>query len=190
MYSIMQQIEKEDTVLSITHTMELMNSMYNEMFRKFGDISLDDMRFIVPVRVYECMRRTISYMYLPMVNREDDTLYFAGVKVIIDVDLSHDTIKLVYKEENIMPTVNWSLRTLYHAECSNDLKIKKVIFNKPATIVFWSDDTKTIVKCGEDDAWDEEKGLAMAVCKKMLGLKEFYKQYNKATNDMWEKVNR
>ena len=185
MYSIMKIVENEDTVLSLIHTMELMNSMYNEMFRKFGDISLDNMRFIVPVRVYECIRRDISYMYLPMVNREDDTLYFAGVKVIIDVDLSHDTIKLVYNEENIMPTKSFIFPKIYI-----NPYIKKVIFNKPATIVFWSDDTKTIVKCGEDDAWDEEKGLAMAVCKKMLGLKEFYKQYNKATNDMWEKVNR
>ena len=28
-----------------------------------------------------------------------------------------------------------------------DPKIKNVIFNDPATIVFWSDGTKTIVKC-------------------------------------------
>ena len=185
MYSIMRQIEKEDTVLSITHTMELMNSMYNEMFRRFGDISLDNMRFIVPVRVYKYIRYAISYMYLTMVNWDNDTLYFAGVEVMIDVDLSHDTIKLVYREDNVMP-----IKSLVFPKIYTNPHIKKVIFNKPATIVFWSDDTKTIVKCGEDDVWDEEKGLAMAVCKKMLGLKEFYKQYNKATNDMWEKVNR
>lgn len=59
--------------------------------------------------------------------------------------------------------------------------IEKVIFNKPATIVFWTDGTKTVVKCSDDDVWDEEKGLAMAICKKLIGLKEFYKQYNKAT---------
>lgn len=49
------------------------------------------------------------------------------------------------------------------------LKIRKVIFNDPATIVFWSDGTKTIVKCSKDDTFDKEKGLAMAVCKKLLG---------------------
>ena len=49
------------------------------------------------------------------------------------------------------------------------IEIKKVIFNDPATIVFWSDGTKTIVKCGKDDTFDKEKGLAMAVCKKLLG---------------------
>lgn len=44
-------------------------------------------------------------------------------------------------------------------------KIKNVIFNDPATIVFWSDGTKTVVKCGKDDAFDPEKGLAMAISK-------------------------
>ena len=44
-------------------------------------------------------------------------------------------------------------------------KIKNVIFNDPATIVFWSDGTKTVVKCGKDDTFDPEKGLAMAISK-------------------------
>lgn len=52
--------------------------------------------------------------------------------------------------------------------------IKKVIFNEPATIVFWSDGTKTVVKCGDDDIWDPEKGLAMAVTKKFFGNEGFY----------------
>ena len=56
----------------------------------------------------------------------------------------------------------------------------KVIFNYPATIVFWSDDTKTVVKCQGDDVFDPEKGLAMAYCKKMLGNKgNYYKQFKK-----------
>lgn len=44
-------------------------------------------------------------------------------------------------------------------------KIKNVIFNVPATIVFWNDGTKTVVKCGKDDTFDPEKGLAMAISK-------------------------
>ena len=49
--------------------------------------------------------------------------------------------------------------------------IKKVIFNNPATIVLWSDGTKTVVKCQEGDVYDPEKGLAMAISKKALGNK-------------------
>lgn len=47
--------------------------------------------------------------------------------------------------------------------------IERVIYNGPATIIFWSDKTKTVVKCGENDEVDHEKGLAMAISKKVLG---------------------
>lgn len=55
--------------------------------------------------------------------------------------------------------------------------IKKVVFNDPATIVIWDDGTKTVVKCCEDDEFDPEKGLVMAISKKALGgsLKEVRK---------------
>ena len=46
--------------------------------------------------------------------------------------------------------------------------IKKVIFNDPATIVFWEDGTKTIVKRQEGAEFDPEKGLAMAICRHYL----------------------
>lgn len=49
------------------------------------------------------------------------------------------------------------------------LEIENVIFNDPATIVFWSDSTKTVVKCQPGDKFDPEKGLAMAIAKKMIG---------------------
>lgn len=51
-------------------------------------------------------------------------------------------------------------------------EIQRVIFNDPATIVFWSDGTKTVVKKQKDDKkkkFDKEKGLAMAIAKKALG---------------------
>ena len=48
-------------------------------------------------------------------------------------------------------------------------RIEDVIFNDPATIVFWEDNTKTVFKCQEDDLYDPEKGLAMAISKKALG---------------------
>ena len=49
--------------------------------------------------------------------------------------------------------------------------IKKVIFNDPATIVLWSDGTKTVVKCQEGDTYSKELGLAMCISKKYLGNK-------------------
>lgn len=52
--------------------------------------------------------------------------------------------------------------------------IKDVIFNGPATIVMWSDGTKTVVKAqkgsnGKIEKIDKEKGLAMAIVKKVYG---------------------
>lgn len=54
------------------------------------------------------------------------------------------------------------------------MSIKDVIFNDPATIVFWMDGTKTVVKCQEGDTFDPEKGLAMAIVKKIHGNKSSY----------------
>ena len=51
--------------------------------------------------------------------------------------------------------------------------IKNVIFNDPATIVFWNDGTKTVVKA-ENEEFDPEKGLAMAISKTVLGNKGNY----------------
>ena len=49
------------------------------------------------------------------------------------------------------------------------LSIKRVIFHGPATIVIWDDNTKTVVKCMEGDEFDPEKGLAMAISKRIFG---------------------
>ena len=59
-------------------------------------------------------------------------------------------------------------------------KIVKVIYNEPATIILWDDQSKTVVTCGEGDIYDPEKGLAMAVAKKYFGNKgRYYEQFKK-----------
>ncbi len=64
--------------------------------------------------------------------------------------------------------------TSTHRRTRKPITIKNVIFNDPATIVFWSDGTKTVVKCQEGDEFDKEKGLAMAISKKSFGNKGNY----------------
>lgn len=64
-------------------------------------------------------------------------------------------------------------------------KIKKVIFNPPATIVIWEDNIKTVVKCQNDEIFDQEKGLAMAISKRALGNKgNYYNIFKKHTTDV------
>ena len=52
-------------------------------------------------------------------------------------------------------------------------EIKKVVFNDPATVVIWSDGTKTVVKTRQKgrkkDKFSKEYGLAMAIAKKYCG---------------------
>lgn len=50
-------------------------------------------------------------------------------------------------------------------------EVEKVIFNEPATIVIWKDGTKTVVKCGENDIFDKEKGIALCYMKHIFGDK-------------------
>lgn len=72
------------------------------------------------------------------------------------------------------------LNIMFRKGRKSDMKIKKVIFNDPATIVLWKDGTKTIVKCGDEDAYDPEKGLAMAIAKKALGnVGNYYNEIKK-----------
>lgn len=70
---------------------------------------------------------------------------------------------------------------LYHQMNNRSMpQITKVIYSGPATIVFWSDKTKTVVKCQDGDEFDAEKGLAMAISKRVLGNQgNYYNTFSK-----------
>ena len=53
------------------------------------------------------------------------------------------------------------------------LKVKRIIFNPPATVVFWENGTKTVVKCSEDDEFNSETGVAMCFMKKIYFRESF-----------------
>ena len=67
--------------------------------------------------------------------------------------------------------------------------IKDAIFNNPATIVLWEDGTKTVVKA-ENEEFDPEKGLAMAIAKKALGNNYDYYDIFKKYVGRYEKKNK
>lgn len=74
-----------------------------------------------------------------------------------------------YKRRKITMPVNRK-----ETERKEPIYIENVVFNYPATIVFWSDHTKSVVKCQDDEVYDPEKGLAMAIVKKLTGNKGSY----------------
>ena len=88
------------------------------------------------------------------------------LKKYIDTDIK-------VTEEVAKETAKRYLNSIYGKKPRLVPRIKNVIFNDPATIVFWSDNTKTVVKA-QNEPFDPEKGLAMAICKKALGNKYIY----------------
>lgn len=75
-----------------------------------------------------------------------------------------------YSKDKLMTETN----SIFGASCmrmnSNmSVFLVRVIYNNPATIAFWSDGTKTIVKAQPGDIFDPEKGLAMTIAKKACG---------------------
>ena len=68
-----------------------------------------------------------------------------------------------YVEKRVFPPFKW-------VRPENLLpKISRVIFNYPATVVFWDDGTKTVVKCQLGDVYDKEKGLMACMLKRFMG---------------------
>ena len=63
----------------------------------------------------------------------------------------------------------------YACEIDDDIpfygvpEIDRVVFNDPATIVFWEDGTKTVVKCMKGERFERYAGFAAACMKKMFG---------------------
>lgn len=56
------------------------------------------------------------------------------------------------------------------SESFNDIfvpKVKRIIFHNPATIVFWEDGTKTVVKCMKDQEYSKYYGFLAALGKKI-----------------------
>ncbi len=58
-------------------------------------------------------------------------------------------------------------------------EIKKVIFHEPATIILWTDGTKTVVKCKDGDKYDKQTGFLMCYLKGIVGNKTLLKELDK-----------
>lgn len=122
-----------------------------------------------------------------MITKEVNSLF--GVKGMEEERMKNDKDLIVYKSEEEMAKefINFGKRyggygflptdytTISVTTINQDQKprlylgIKNVIFNEPATIILWNDGTKTVVKVQDGDTFDPEKGLTMAIIKKLLG---------------------
>lgn len=153
-----------------------------------ADISFtDDMKII-----------TRGRFYLKAINSELCTLIgnieFHDVSCVIEVEKltrEHESMKNInclcttaiarrpmvhYGKYNI-GTVDKGTRSL---RAISELKVEKIITNGPATIVFWNDGTKTVVKISdadmEDGKYDIYAGVSYAIAKKLFGSNSAFKR--------------
>ena len=129
-------------------------------------------------KLYDSKGQLIGYIRTVEKKQHDDLM-----KVILSTghELVFGPCDLTHDRDG-----NWCIRSsaLYPrcegkktASATNTDAIKDVIFAPPATIVYWSDGSKTVVKCSEKDVFDPEKGLAMAIAKRCGGNKgSYYKE--------------
>lgn len=129
-------------------------------------------------KLYDSKGQLIGYIRAVEKNQHDDlmkVIHSTGHELVFGpCDLTSDR------------DGNWRIRSgaLYPrcvgnktASATNTAAIKNVIFAPPATIVYWSDGSKTVVKCSKKDVFDPEKGLAMAIAKCCGGNKgNYYKE--------------
>ena len=85
-------------------------------------------------------------------------------------EVSEITLEVVPGVFDMSNRVNKFARFAYGFDLAAP-SIKDVIFNDPATIVIWSDGSKTVVKCQPGDTYSKETGLALCIAKKHLGNK-------------------
>lgn len=109
--------------------------------------------------------------------------YYPGARIHgIDICCSNDIVptRIVLRRRNTLKnTINsvYCLNSALRDVRNKQDLIKDVIFNNPATIVYWVDGTKTVVKA-HNEKFDPEKGLAMAICKRFLGSNKSGSNFN------------
>lgn len=99
----------------------------------------------------------------------------------IDIDVTFSSCSTTDKKKEVKKPID-SFAT--KQSTNRRVKIKDVIFSDPATVVFWNDDTKTVVKTRGGEEYDKEKGLAMAIIKKITGnTRDYYEIFKEWCGD-------
>ena len=130
--------------------------------------------------------RLIEFLYLC---NDCITYYFNGSAMCFSCDDQESAYALIRRIHNLSnkktKDLAISANNLY-----NTFEIKDILVNGPATIVFWTDGSKTVVKCGSKDLYDAEKAVAMCFMKKALGSRSMHKIFDLAEDKAAEYDNK
>ena len=175
------------------HLKPMLASVWENYFFDRTHIILENYQLDKPFEQHFCK---VTGIILPEGNREDDVYYIAELvdyryRDLAESDIVEETRELMMKKareiysmeqkgedvvfgsyvidgieaEKMMFTPTHSIANLV-----NTLPpIDKIIFNNPATIVFWNDGTKTVVKCMKNQEFNAYYGVACTIMKKYFG---------------------
>lgn len=98
------------------------------------------------------------------------TFDFFGLDLVVDSIMLDDNC-FDYRRDVLINAhrKNYVDELYAHYKSANPFGIKRVIFNGPATIVFWTDNTKTVVKCAEEEVYNQRTAIMWAIMKKTYG---------------------
>lgn len=83
------------------------------------------------------------------------------------IEIRKEKEKMPPLSREIYPSFDYS--KFFERSCkTNKNKIKKVIFNKPMTIIIWEDGEKTYARTSEGDEYDPFRGFLLCYAKKKL----------------------
>lgn len=122
----------------------------------------DDLGLVFNFRTHEAIIRNSKKGYRLVLG--DQRGYEIQTPVCLESGFQYDKTNIAQnREDNTM-----------------NIKIERVIFSNPATIVIWKDGIKTVAKCRKGDTYSKEAGLAICYMKKIMGSrKKFLKVMKK-----------
>lgn len=106
---------------------------------------------------------------------------YKGTERFFTIDQIYDVVDGEVTSDDGYTYRNWDniiefLSRWYKFEkVTDDSIISRVIFNDPATIILWADGTEAVAKASKGDAFDPEKGFAVACAKKLWGNGEAFR---------------
>lgn len=110
----------------------------------------------------------LRYQKAALLKEEEGDISGGFIESLEALELVEPDTGICEKEE-LRKEILSKMATIKVAETKNfySLNVSKIIFNPPATIVFWEDGTKTVVKCAAEDEFSEYYGFLAALGKKV-----------------------
>lgn len=175
---------------------DLIYGMRDKIGHPFFGEQYHNLKFVMNVPLY-------NEFYTACQMEGRDSEWFKGVKIIEDPTLyvndsqsPYGIVRLIYEEPEVKTNSDLyghSIQKIFYDEFIGGRRhgfkkfphIDHVKFNGPATIVFWKDGTKTVVKWDRDHLYDRRQAILYALIRKIYGEG---KPYHNVLNEIEEAI--